>query len=110
MDLGPIIEQYTKKFRDVFDFGPKTLIGLDIGQSAIKAAIISSDKKQTSFKLEYFNIIPLSEGTIIEDEIHREEEIIEALKKIAKGAGAGVNKICLGLAGQSTISRRLQLC
>ncbi len=109
MDLGPIIEQYTKKFRDVFDFGPKTLIGLDIGQSAIKAAIISSDKKQTSFKLEYFNIIPLSEGTIIEDEIHREEEIIEAIKKIAKGAGAGVNKICLGLAGQSTISRRLQL-
>lgn len=109
MDLRPIIEQYSKKFRDVFDFGPKTIIGLDIGQSAIKAAVLSSDKKQTSFKLEYFTIIPLSEGTIIEDEIHREDEIIDGIKKIAKGAGVGVNKVCLGLAGQSTISRRLQL-
>lgn len=109
MDLKPIIDQYSKKFKDVFDFGPKTLIGLDIGQSAIKAAVLSSDKKSISFKLEYFNYVSLSEGAIIEDEIHREEEIVEAIKQIAKGAGAGVNKVCLGLAGQSTISRRLQL-
>ncbi len=109
MDLRPIIEQYTKKFQDVFDFGPKTLIGLDIGQSAVKAAVMSSDKKNTTYKLEYFNMVSLAEGAIIEDEIHREEEIVEAIKTVVKGVGAGINKVCLGLAGQSTISRRLQL-
>lgn len=109
MDLKPIIDQYSKKFKDVFDFGPKTLIGLDIGQSAVKAAVLSSDKKSTTFKLEHFEVVPLSEGAIIEDEVHKEEEVVDAIKQAVKGAGAGVNKVCLGLAGQSTISRRLQL-
>ncbi len=109
MDVKELVTKIRKSLLDVFDFGPKTLIGVDIGQSAVKACVLSSDKKGNSYKLQHFSRVPLSEGTIIEDEIHKDEEVIDAIREATKGAGAGVTKVCIGLSGASTISRRLQL-
>lgn len=109
MDVKDLIDKIQKSVRDVVDFGPKTIIGVDIGQSAIKACVVSTDKKYTSYKLQHFKRVPLSEGAIIEDEIHKEEEVIEAIASAVSGAGTGVNKACIGISGPSTISRRLQL-
>ncbi|MCK5884542.1 MAG: type IV pilus assembly protein PilM [Bacteriovoracaceae bacterium] len=109
MDLKELTGKIKRSLRDAVDFGPKIMIGIDIGQSAIKACVLSSDKNGTSFKLQYFCRIPLSEGAIIEDEIHKEEEVIDAIKNATAGVGAGINKVCVGLSGPSTISRRLQL-
>lgn len=110
MDVNNLVKDIRQQLKSVFDFGPKTLIGLDIAQSAVKASIITTSKKGSSdYKLEFFKNIPLSEGAIIEDEVQKIEELEAAIKDSIKGAGSGINKVIIGLGGSSTYSKRLQL-
>ena len=65
------------------NFEKGQLIGIDIGLSAIKIALISQPKKGI-FRLDKYISYPLTEAAIIEDEIQKPEEIIEGISTLIK--------------------------
>ena len=62
------------------------LIGVDIGLSAVKIAVMADGKKGT-YKLEHYESFPLSEASIIEDEVQKPEEIIQGIQSIINKNG-----------------------
>lgn len=102
------LEKIISDLKDRFNLGPKDIIGIDFGQSAVKMAEIkkSSDK---NYKLINYVSIPLPEACIIEDEIQKEDEIVKAIEeglKILKTERVMAN---IGLYGPNTVARKLQL-
>jgi len=103
--LSDLVAQF-KNFMANFEKGQ--LIGVDIGLSSVKVALLSKGKRN-SYKLENYASIPLSEAAIIEDEIQKPEEIIEALAQ-ALDAAKIKPRICnLGMDGPNTMTKRLQV-
>ncbi|MDO9183691.1 MAG: type IV pilus assembly protein PilM [Bacteriovorax sp.] len=96
------------KVSDAFYFGPKGIIGIDIGLSAIKMAEVLK-QSDGSYKLNNYAVINLPEGTIIEDEIQKEDEILKALNAGLKELGSSNHFACIGLSGPNTLIKRLQL-
>lgn len=94
------------KFMSSFDKG--YLVGIDIGLSAVKVALISSGKKN-QFVLEKFARIPLGEAVIIEDEIQKPDEVAGAIESALKKAGVSKKIVCLGMDGPNTMTKRLKV-
>ncbi len=84
------------------------LVGVDIGLSAVKIATMAEGKKGT-YKLEAYESFPLSEASIIEDEVQKPEEIIEAIQSILSKNGIKRKIACLGMHGPNTVTKRLQV-
>ncbi len=93
-------------FKVLFEKGQ--LIGIDIGLSAVKIAVLSEVKKG-SYKLEKYGNIPLSEAAIIEDEIQKPDEIIDAIASIVKSQKIQKKIAAIGLSGPNTITKRIQV-
>lgn len=90
------------------NFEKGQLIGIDIGLSAIKICVLSESKKGR-FRLEKYESISLSEAAIIEDDIQKPEEVIEAIQTILKKQKILKKIACIGLGGPNTVSKRLQV-
>lgn len=99
------MQQY-KDFMANFEKGQ--LVGIDIGLSAVKVALLSPGKKG-SFKLEKYASVPLTEAAIIEDEVQKPDEIIEAIGKSLEEAGITKRICCIGMDGPNTMTKRLQV-
>lgn len=108
MDPKNIIEGIKEAVGDLFQVGPKGLIGIDIGLSAIKFAEVSQ-LSDGSYKINRFTSVDLPEGTIIEDEIQKEDELIKALQEGLSNLGSSNKFACIGLSGPNTLIKRLQL-
>jgi type IV pilus assembly protein PilM len=101
------LQEQIKEFFANFEKGP--LIGLDIGINAVKVAYMTPGRKGT-YKLENYGSIALSEAAIIEDQVQKHEEVIEAIGKSIKKAGIKKHKIInLGMDGPNTVTKRLQV-
>lgn len=85
----------------------KNLVGVDIGLSAVKLAVLEG--KGEDFTLSKYMQVALPEGAIIEDEIQKPEEISAAIAEAANEAGISPLVACLGIAGPNTVARKLQL-
>lgn len=88
-------------------FGSKPLVGIDIGLSAVKLAILEGKGKD--YTLTKYAQVNLPEGAIIEDEIQKPEEITEAIVEAANSIGASPLFCSLGISGPNTVARKLQL-
>ncbi len=103
-----IIETIKDKIEELIYVGPKGVIGIDIGLSAIKMAEMSQ-QSDGSYKLTSYSEEELPEGTIIEDEIQKEDEILKALQACIKKLDTRNKFACVGLSGPNTLIKRLQL-
>jgi type IV pilus assembly protein PilM len=90
------------------NFEKGQLVGVDIGLSAIKICVMSESKKGR-LRLEKYKSIPLSEAAIIEDDIQKPEEVIDAIQSIIKDQKIQKKIACIGLGGPNTVSKRLQV-
>jgi type IV pilus assembly protein PilM len=108
LDSKNIVGTITNAISDLFYVGSKGLIGIDIGLSAIKFAEVVQ-VSEGNYKINRYISIDLPEGTIIEDEIQKEDELLQALQRGIKVLNSGNKFVCLGLSGPSTLIRRLQL-
>jgi type IV pilus assembly protein PilM len=109
MDSKKIISNFMNTVKDTLKLGNRTILGMDIGLSAVKIAEIQGNKETNEFKLINYVSIPLPEGAIIEDEIQNEEEIVAAITTGMKKIKASTDMLCLGISGPNTVVRRLQL-
>ena len=102
------LESLIDHLKTFLDFGKKSFIGIDIGLSSIKIAQVQK-KKNGGFKLLKFSSCLIPEGALIEDEIHNESDIVDALKDALDEINLENCDCCIGLSGPSTFARRLQL-
>lgn len=108
LDPKEIIDGIKEKVSDMFYVGPKGVIGIDIGLSAVKLAEVVQ-VSDGNFKINRYASVSLPEGTIIEDEIQKEDEILQAIQQGIKELGSSNKFACLGLSGPNTLIKRLQL-
>lgn len=102
--MSSLVEQFNN-LKAQFEKGQ--LVGVDIGLSAVKVALLSKVKK--TFRLDHYVSIPLSEAAVIEDEIQKPEEITEAIKYAIKKAGIKKKIVNVGMDGPNTMTKRLQV-
>lgn len=105
--MASLNEQLSDLISNITSLSSKEMIGLDIGVSGVKVAVISQKGKK--FTLEKFENIALGEAVIIEDEVQRREEVIEAIVAAIKGAGIRAKSVCLGVSGPNTMTKRMQV-
>jgi type IV pilus assembly protein PilM len=84
------------------------LIGIDIGLCSIKIILLSETKKN-KYRIEKFKIIPLSEAAIIEDDVQKPDEIINAIYEAIKELKISKKITCLGMNGPNTVTKRLHV-
>lgn len=108
MSSKNILDDIKEKIGEVFYVGPKGIIGIDIGLSAIKMAEVEK-QSNGNYKLVNYAAVDLPEGTIIEDEIQKEDEILKALQIGLKELGSSNRFACVGISGPNTLIKRLQL-
>lgn len=101
------VKQLTDNIQDFFTFGAVPLIGVDVGQTYIKMAVVQKNKD--SYKLTRFASVPLPEGTLIDDEVARGEEFIAALKECRKLLGSSNKHVGLALFGPHSLVRKMQI-
>ena len=88
-------------------FGESELVGIDIGNSAIKVAKITGGPK--NYHVQKYASVPLSEGAIIECEIQKREEIVKAIVEAMARADIQETNVCIGMSGANTITKKLQV-
>lgn len=85
----------------------KQIAGVDIGASSVKIAVIEGSEKSPT--LTNFSIVPLPEGTIIQDEIQRPEDLAAGILEASENVGANPLICAVGISGTMTTARKLQL-
>lgn len=108
MDLKSVSEYIQEKIGDILSPNTASVIGIDIGMSAIKFADISK-LSDGNYKINRFVVKDLPDGTVIEDEIQKEDELLQALQQGLKELNSNSKFVCLGLSGPNTLIKRLQL-
>ncbi len=108
MDVKQIVDSFINDVRERLNLFPSNVIGLDIGTSAIKLAEFSHLNDGT-LKLMKFSLVPLPEGSFLEDEISKPDVVSAAIKKALKESKVSECSFCIGLAGPNTLARKLQL-
>lgn len=109
LDVNKLFNNLKNNIMDTLKIGNRTLVGIDVGLSAVKVAEIVGNKETKEYKLVSYASVPLPEGAIIEDEIQSEEDIVEAINQAFKKAKISTDNVCLGVSGPNTVARRLQL-
>ena len=95
-------------FLDKLSIGDKGIIGVDIGASKIKMAEL--DKLSGgNFKLSKYTTVAIPEGTILDNEIQNEDEVLKALRLGFKQLKSSRKNVCVGISGPSTTLKKLQL-
>jgi type IV pilus assembly protein PilM len=84
---------------------PGSIVGVDIGAHSIKVCEVSGSPGK--LKLDRFGIQILSEAAIIEDEMQKPSEILEAVVDALENAKIKSKVLCLGLFGPNTMTKRL---
>jgi len=108
MESNNLISKIKTYFEDKFYMGPKGIIGLDIGVSAVKLAEVKH-LADGSVKLHSYVSVALPEGVIIEDEIQKEDDLLAAISSGLKQLKSSNKFICFGVSGPNTMIKRLQL-
>ncbi len=108
MDPKDIINSVKDKIGEMFYVGPKGVIGIDIGLSAVKVAEVLKTS-DGNYKINRYASVSLPEGAIIEDEVQKEDEILQAIQLALKELNSSNKYACLGVSGPNTLIKRLQL-
>lgn len=82
-------------------------VGLDIGTSAVRAAVVQTGKGKPTLKR--FGQVALPPGTIVGGEIVDESVMKDALSQLWKSAKLPKKRVVVGIANQRVIVRRIDL-
>lgn len=84
------------------------LIGVDISSSAIKMVELS-DAGRNQRCIERYVIEPLSKDAVVEGNIAKMDEVVEAMKRAWSGMGTRVKHIALALPAAAVITKKIIL-
>lgn len=101
------MDDMVERVKGLFGIKNSSVIGLDIGLSAVKMAEV--EVSGNNFKLVRFAKVMLPEGTLIEDEIQRDEDLKAAIEEAYRELGSKNKQVCIGFFGQNSVVRKIQL-
>ncbi|MEO5356674.1 MAG: pilus assembly protein PilM [Nitrospirae bacterium YQR-1] len=81
--------------------GSKSLLGLDIGSSSIKAVQLKDTRD--GYELELFDYIELAPSIIVEDNIADTAKLSEAIKELIKKVRIKSKNVVISLSGHSSV-------
>ncbi|HEU4480270.1 MAG TPA: type IV pilus assembly protein PilM, partial [Actinomycetota bacterium] len=88
--------------------GQQPVVGLDIGTSAVRAAIVSTGRGG-KVSLQAFGQVPLPSGSVVDGEIRDEGAVAEAISQLWKRAKLRSKRAVLGVSNQRVIVRQIDL-
>ena len=94
---------------DLLNVKGQNLIGINIGQSSVKISEVIREPKEKKIQLIRYSSHPLSEGTVIEHEIHNEEDLVQAIQNAMKVGYFSTKNAAIGIAGSHVVVKRLKL-
>ena len=89
-------------------FGPKQVIGLDIGASYVKAMELKSIKNH-KFELQSFNYAPTPPGTIEYGNLIDPKPLIPVISELIQKMHSKTKQICISLCGKDIIVKQISL-
>lgn len=98
----------TDQIQEIFQAlapGGSTVIGLDVGMSGIKVCEIV--KAGGQYQMKSFGFSALSEGTIVDDEVHKKDQLLSAINAALKQAGIKSKNVCFGLPSQNCVIKKM---
>ena len=107
-DFKKIYEAYVERFKDMLNLRPPELVAIDIGLTAVKVAELIQTKPGR-WKLMKYSQAPLPELALIDDEIQKDEEIVEAIESAFETSKIANRNVSASLFGKNTIARRIQV-
>ena len=107
MDIKQQVDQLVGNVKDALKLGNRTVIGVDIGLSQVKLAELK--KSGSTYKLVNYAAVDLPEGSLIEDEIQKPDEILKSLEQAIELSGTSATSVAIALFGPNTVARKLQL-
>jgi len=87
--------------------GSTSIVGLDIGTSAVRGALVSSGRSGLS--LQRFGQVPLPADAVVDGELRDEGAVAEAISQLWKRAKFGTKKAVIGVANQRVVVRQVDL-
>ena len=88
-------------------FGSKSILGLDIGSSAVK--IVELQASGSSYKLQRFGYAPLPPEAIVQGSFMNAPAISEAVREAYNAGGFKVKDVVSSVSGHSVIVKRIAL-
>lgn len=85
--------------------GGNAILGLDIGMSGVKVCELI--KAGNQYTMTGFGFAPLPEGTIIDDEVHKKDQLLTALTAALKQADTKNKNVCYGLPSHNTVVKKM---
>lgn len=88
-------------------FGAPPLVGLDIGTSAIRAAVVN--RHRGSGTLATFSQAPLASGAVVDGEVRDPEVVSTAIAELWKRAKIRSKRVVVGVSNQRVVVRQVDL-
>jgi type IV pilus assembly protein PilM len=93
----------------VFFSRAKSLVGLDIGSSAVKVVELKEMGKGRGYQLQNIGIEPLSPEAIVDGAIMDAGLVIEAIQKALGGRKVKAGDVAIALSGHSVIIKKISI-
>jgi type IV pilus assembly protein PilM len=90
-------------------FGKKSLVGLDIGSSSIKAVEIALKGKDKGFELRNLGIAPMPSEAIVQGAFLNSSAIVEAIQEAIQSGRIKSKDVAAAVAGHSVIVKKVSL-
>ncbi len=87
---------------------PKTLVGLDIGSSAVKLVELK-EGKEGRFQLVRAGLEPLSPEAIVDGAIMDSSLVVETISRLLASSGARNPNLAVSVSGHAVITKKIQL-
>jgi len=84
---------------------PKSLVGLDIGSSSIKA--IELQGLENSYELVGFAIVPLGTDAVVDGIVRDPESVSQTIKKLFTDSGIKTRSVAASVSGHSVIVKKI---
>ena len=104
MDVASLV---LKNLLSSLGLGYQGVVGVDIGSSSVKLCELSGSEK--SYKLERFAVLPLPEASFFGDEVQKEDEIVDTIKKLFEEEKSQSATVCVGMWGPNVVAKRIQV-
>lgn len=90
----------------MFSLWDKPFLGIDIGSTSVKAALLK--KTKSGYELLNFGMVPLPQDTIVDDEVENPAAVSEAIRNLLKAEKITKVKNCVfSISGQSVIIKKI---
>ena len=87
--------------------GAQPVIGLDIGTSAVRAAVVS--RHRSGGNLSMFSQVPLPPGAVVDGEVRDAESVSAAIAQLWKRAKIRSKRVVVGVSNQRVVVRQVDL-